>query len=88
MDTKWIVGFVANENTRWMPYFGADDLQDAKKAFEMAVEIGDYLKVGIFRNKPPWRERKPRYLHDNTDKSNAKIRGLEGLINSLPSDYF
>ena len=29
----------------------------------------------------------PKYIIDNTDKSKASIRGLEGLVNSVPSTY-
>jgi hypothetical protein len=45
--------------------------------------------VAVF-TKAQWEDGnyRPRFLRDNRDKNRWPIRGLEGLINSVPSDHF
>ena len=48
------------------------------------------LMVAVF-TKAQWADGnldRPRYLHDNRDKSNLPVKGLEGLVNSVPAGYF
>lgn len=64
---------------------GAFDTLDA--AITRAKEISEYRVVAAVFARHNWIfGGRPRWLKDQRDKSQAIIGGLEGLINSMPSD--
>lgn len=69
----------------WYGDLAHNDMQAAITRME---ELATYRPVAAVFYESAWLAgREPRYIIDKTDKSNASIRGLEGLVNSVPSDY-
>lgn len=62
---------------------------DMQAAITRMKELATYRPVAAVFYESAWLRRgKPKYIIDKTDKSDAPIRGFEGLVDSLPSNYF
>ena len=97
-DIKWIIAQSINGGEWIIKTLGSSDagpdfINSETEAYTRAIDecpayIRDDSEFAIFRNRLNWFTHKPRRLIDFRDKSNAKICGLSGLINSLSSDWF
>jgi len=75
----------------WVRVYAWSSREDTLNIFKGMVNRGQYKGsiLGVFvshdNDKTAWYDRSPRFAHDTRDKSDWKISGLEGLINSRSS---
>ena len=75
----------------WVRVYAWSSREDVYKVFEGMVKRGQYKGsiLGVFisheNEVTAWFDRSPRKARDTRDKTNWKIRGFEGLINSRSS---
>ena len=75
----------------WVRVYAWSSREDVYRVFEGLVNRGQYKNsiLGVFisheNESTAWFDRSPRLARDGRDKTNWKIRGLEGLINSRSS---
>jgi len=89
MATRYIV-IVKPAGEVMQDFYGNDDYSAAKAAYQIAqrYEKHEWIALVIRSREPgsPANHYHARLLDDRRDKSQAKINGLEGLINSVQSD--
>ena len=75
----------------WVRIYAWSTSEDVYKVFEGMVNRGQFKNsiLGVFisheNEATAWFDRSPCKARDGRDKSNRKIRGFEGLINSRSS---